>query len=153
MPVEQGQTRIYRSINGFSRNHQSNLPQTRRGRRSGSEVRYSCYITVGVVAWLLGTFGDELPCGAARSAGLLVHISVGLANIASVVLRIAWRSFDGKSLCRLLAVKPVSIEPEISMQQASCEIFIPILIGTTQPNSLLYHANRRGASYARRSSL
>jgi cytochrome b561 len=54
------------------------------------------WLTVGLVvlAWLLGTFGDALPRGAARSAGLLVHIWVGLAILALVALRIVWRLFD-----------------------------------------------------------
>ena len=54
------------------------------------------WLTVGLVvpAWLLGTFGDELPRGAARSAGLFVHIWARLAILALVALRIVWRLFD-----------------------------------------------------------
>jgi cytochrome b561 len=54
------------------------------------------WLIVGLVvlAWLLGTFGDALPHGAARSAGLLVHISAGLAIFALVALRVTWRLFD-----------------------------------------------------------
>jgi len=47
-----------------------------------------------VLAWLLGTFGDELPRGAIRSTGLLVHISIGLAILAFLLIRIGWRLFD-----------------------------------------------------------
>jgi len=47
-----------------------------------------------VLAWLLGTFGDSLPHGAARMAGLFVHISAGLAIIILIVLRLAWRLSD-----------------------------------------------------------
>lgn len=47
-----------------------------------------------VVAWLLGTFGDVLPKGAARDAGLFVHISTGLAVLAVVVVRLLWRFID-----------------------------------------------------------
>jgi cytochrome b561 len=47
-----------------------------------------------VVAWLLGTFGDALPHGAARAAGLFVHISAGLAILTLIVPRLAWRLFD-----------------------------------------------------------
>jgi cytochrome b561 len=54
------------------------------------------WLTAGFIAlaWLLGTFGDDLPRGAARSTGLLVHIGAGLAIIALVALRIAWRLID-----------------------------------------------------------
>src|SRR5215470_7780402 len=47
-----------------------------------------------VLAWLLGTFGDEFPRGAIRSTGLLVHISIGLAILAFLLIRIGWRLFD-----------------------------------------------------------
>ena len=43
-----------------------------------------------VVAWILGFFGDDLPKGAPRAAGLLVHISAGLAVMALLVVRLAW---------------------------------------------------------------
>jgi cytochrome b561 len=54
------------------------------------------WLTVGLVAlaWLLGTFGDELPPGAARSTGLAVHISLGLAVLALLVARVLWRLAD-----------------------------------------------------------
>jgi cytochrome b561 len=51
-------------------------------------------VTFVVVAWLLGTFHDELPRGAARSAGLFIHMSAGLAVVALLVLRVPWRFFD-----------------------------------------------------------
>lgn len=47
-----------------------------------------------LVAWALGTFDDVLPRGAARAAGLAVHMSAGLAVIALVVLRLLWRVGD-----------------------------------------------------------
>ena len=50
-----------------------------------------------MLAWLLGTFGDELPRGAARSAWPFIHISVGLAITVLVALRIASRIFDPPS--------------------------------------------------------
>ena len=54
------------------------------------------WLTVGLVvlAWLLGTFDDVLPKGAARAAGLFVHISVGLAILAVLVARLLWRLAD-----------------------------------------------------------
>ena len=39
-------------------------------------------------AWLIGQFGDELPKGPARDAGLFVHMSLGLAIIAFVIARL-----------------------------------------------------------------
>lgn len=47
-----------------------------------------------VLAWLLGTFGDDLPQGAARAAGLFAHMSAGLAVLAIVVVRFMWRLVD-----------------------------------------------------------
>jgi cytochrome b561 len=40
---------------------------------------------------LLGTFGDDLREGLTRAAGLLVHISAGLAIVAIAELRLLWR--------------------------------------------------------------
>jgi cytochrome b561 len=47
-----------------------------------------------VLAWMLGTFDDALPKGAARAAGLFVHISAGLAIPALVILRLVLRVAD-----------------------------------------------------------
>src|ERR1700730_15004451 len=47
-----------------------------------------------VLAWLLGTFIDEIPRGAARAAGLYVHNTAGLAIMLLLVLRLAWRLGD-----------------------------------------------------------
>ena len=45
-------------------------------------------------AWLLGTFMDVLPRGPARAGGIFVHISLGLAVLAFVVVRLGWRAVD-----------------------------------------------------------
>ncbi len=54
------------------------------------------WLTVALVllAWLLGTFGDDLPRGGARAAGLFVHISSGLGILALIAIRGLWRLFD-----------------------------------------------------------
>ena len=54
------------------------------------------WLTVALVilAWLLGTFGDELPRGGARSTGLFIHIFAGLAVLVFLVLRLVWRVID-----------------------------------------------------------
>jgi len=54
------------------------------------------WLTVALViaAWLLGTFGDELPRGAARSTGLFVHIFAGLGILIALVARLLWRVID-----------------------------------------------------------
>jgi cytochrome b561 len=44
-----------------------------------------------VVAWALGTFGDELSEGSARESGLLVHIRIGLTILLLAAVRIPWR--------------------------------------------------------------
>ena len=46
------------------------------------------------LAWSLGTFGDDLPRGAAQSAGLFIHISTGLRIFALLVIRLIRRAFD-----------------------------------------------------------
>jgi cytochrome b561 len=53
------------------------------------------------VAWALGLFGDVLPKGAPRAAGLFVHMSAGLAVMALLVVRLAWN----------LANRPPHAEP------------------------------------------
>jgi cytochrome b561 len=54
------------------------------------------WLTVVLVAlaWTLGTFGDEFPKGAARAAGLFIHISAGLAILAVLLTRLLWRIAD-----------------------------------------------------------
>lgn len=47
-----------------------------------------------IVAWVLGTVGDELPRGAARATGEFIHISAGLAILAFLVVRLVWRLSD-----------------------------------------------------------
>jgi len=46
------------------------------------------------VAWTLGLFGDDLPKGPQRDAGLFVHISAGLAVLILLVVRLAWNLFN-----------------------------------------------------------
>ena len=64
--------------------------------RYGAVVQVLHWATVVLVvaAWLLGTFGDDLPRGAARDAGLYIHMTAGLTVIAIVVLRMLWRTVD-----------------------------------------------------------
>jgi len=54
------------------------------------------WLTVALVSagWLLGTFGDDLPRGTARAAGLFVHMSFGLTVLALLALRLGWRIVD-----------------------------------------------------------
>ena len=47
-----------------------------------------------ILAWMLGTFGDELPRGAGRAAGLFVHMSAGLTVLLLLVFRLGWRIVD-----------------------------------------------------------
>lgn len=50
------------------------------------------WLTVILVAlaWILGVFGDDLPKGPQRDAGLFVHMSAGLAVVILLVVRLAW---------------------------------------------------------------
>jgi cytochrome b561 len=47
-----------------------------------------------MLGWMLGEWGDVFPKGPARDAALFVHMSAGLAIIALVALRLAWRLVD-----------------------------------------------------------
>lgn len=62
----------------------------------GSLAKSLHWATVALVllAWALGTFGEELPRGAARSAGLSIHMAAGLAVIVLLLLRLLWRLAD-----------------------------------------------------------
>lgn len=54
------------------------------------------WVTVALVflGWFLGQVDDVFPKGAARAMNLYVHISVGLAVISILVLRLFWRLAD-----------------------------------------------------------
>ena len=64
--------------------------------RYGAAPRFLHWLTVilVMVAWTLGTFGDDLPKGAARDTGLFVHISAGLVILMALVARLAWRAAE-----------------------------------------------------------
>ena len=51
-------------------------------------------VVLVILAWILGTFGDELPRGVGRSAGLFIHISAGLAVLLLLLFRLFWRIVD-----------------------------------------------------------
>ena len=42
------------------------------------------------VAWLLGSFGDDLPKGEARELGEIIHVSAGELIGALLIIRIFW---------------------------------------------------------------
>src|SRR6516164_2777692 len=140
MPVEQGQTRIYADQSMVSGGITGPICP-----RPGMVGVQEIFVLHHRWAWWYSCSARLVTsCRAARAcrpAGLLAHISVALANIASVALRIAWRSFDGKRLCRLLAVKPGSIEPEIWSDRSRT------LCYTIRQAA----AKRRSAAHARRS--
>lgn len=71
--------RIYNSSNGYGA-----IPQA---------VHWLTVILVAV-AWILGLFGDDLPKGPPRAAGLFFHMSAGLAVIILLVVRLAWNLFN-----------------------------------------------------------
>lgn len=45
-------------------------------------------VALVVLAWLLGTFGDDLPRASASNAGMFVHVTAGLLIIALLVVRV-----------------------------------------------------------------
>jgi cytochrome b561 len=44
-----------------------------------------------ICGWLLGTFHDDLPKGAARSVALSIHMTLGQCVIVFLIARLAWR--------------------------------------------------------------
>ena len=64
--------------------------------RYGIVPQFLHWITVllVIVAWSLGTFGDDLPKGATRATGHFMHISAGLLILVALVMRLAWRVAD-----------------------------------------------------------
>lgn len=69
-------------------------PTTTPPENYGAALKLLHWLMVLLVAaaWALGTFGDELPKGAARDTGLFIHISAGLAILALVLVRIPLRA-------------------------------------------------------------
>lgn len=67
---------------------------TNSSNRYGSVPQFLHWTTVilVIVAWTLGTFGDELPKGGARATGLFIHISAGLLIVVALVVRLTWRA-------------------------------------------------------------
>ena len=51
-------------------------------------------VALVIVAWALGTFGDDFPRGPARVAALFVHNTAGLALMVLILARLAWRVGD-----------------------------------------------------------
>jgi cytochrome b561 len=47
-----------------------------------------------VIAWFLGSFGDEIPRESERSIAFLIHISAGLAGVVLIIIRLLWRMGD-----------------------------------------------------------
>jgi len=64
--------------------------------RYGIVPRFLHWTTVILVilAWTLGTFGDDLPKGDARATGLFLHISAGLLILVALIMRLGWRVAD-----------------------------------------------------------
>jgi cytochrome b561 len=61
--------------------------------RYGIVPQFLHWITVAlvIIAWTLGTFGDELPKGDARATGHFIHVSAGLLIVVALIIRLAWR--------------------------------------------------------------
>jgi cytochrome b561 len=60
-----------------------------------SQALHWLTVVLVTLAWLLGQFGDALPRGGARAAGLFAHNSAGLVVVTLLVVRLLWRWADG----------------------------------------------------------
>ena len=71
--------------------------------RYGTIPQFLHWMTVVlvIVAWTLGIFGDDLPKGGVRAAGLFIHVSAGLLILIALIMRLAAR----------IAVPPPPPEP------------------------------------------
>src|SRR4051812_14807244 len=69
--------------------------------RYGMMPRFLHWMTVVLVvlAWTLGTFGDDLPKGPARATGLFVHMSAGLLVLGALVMRLVWQTGRAAAAC------------------------------------------------------
>lgn len=47
-----------------------------------------------IIAWGLGSLGEDFPRGPARAAALFAHNTAGLAVLALVIMRLIWRLLD-----------------------------------------------------------
>lgn len=54
-----------------------------------SQAAHWLTVILVALAWTLGLFGDDLPKGTQRDAGLFVHMSAGLAVVILLVVRLA----------------------------------------------------------------
>lgn len=63
------------------------------GKDCGAIAKTLHWLTVLLVilAWALGTFGEELSEGATRDKGLLAHVWIGLIVLVLAAVRIPWR--------------------------------------------------------------
>jgi cytochrome b561 len=66
------------------------------GRRYNSTAQllhWGSALLVGC-AWVLGSFGDELPKGSIRELGEFLHVSAGQIIIALLLTRLVWRAIN-----------------------------------------------------------
>lgn len=70
------------------------LRNSSRGYGAVPQMMHWVTVALVILAWFLGQFDDIFSKGAARAAGLYVHISAGLAVIGILVLRLMWRLAD-----------------------------------------------------------
>ena len=66
------------------------------GQRYGLTAQILHWISALLVgcAWVLGSFGDDLPKGSIRHLGELIHISAGQLIVALLLMRLVWRAID-----------------------------------------------------------
>lgn len=63
-----------------------------------AQVLHWVTVVLVILAWTLGIFGDLLPRGEPRHAGLFIHIAAGTSVIVLVIARLTWRLVDLRPL-------------------------------------------------------
>lgn len=89
------------------------------------------------VAWTLGFFGDDLPKGPQRDAGLWVHISAGLAVLILLVVRLTWNVFNPPPSARTTTLGIWSVR----LRQAAHYLLYALLIAVPVAGIVLQFAH------------
>ena len=63
-----------------------------------AQVLHWVTVVLVILAWTLGIFGDLLPRGEPRHAGLFIHIVAGISVIVLLIARLIWRLVDSRPL-------------------------------------------------------
>lgn len=67
------------------------IQESGRNYNSTAQILHWGSVLLVAVAWLLGSFGDDLPKGSIRELGEFVHVSAGQLIVVLLLTRLIWR--------------------------------------------------------------